>query len=83
MGFRVKRYGPASTMVVVGRLVGTFEPALVRHGAVPRAALAAVLGVAAEGVQVREVVGSDPPAKGSTVAKVRASLTDNPQPQPQ
>src|SRR5215469_14035584 len=29
MGFRVKRYGPASTMVVVGRLVGTFEPARV------------------------------------------------------
>src|SRR5512138_132921 len=29
MGFRVKRYGPLSTIVVVGRLVGTFEPALV------------------------------------------------------
>src|SRR5215470_9946821 len=29
MGLRVKRYGPLSTMVVVGRLVGTFEPALV------------------------------------------------------
>src|SRR5215831_14555614 len=27
MGLRVKRYGPLSTMVVVGRLVGTFEPA--------------------------------------------------------
>src|SRR5262249_12610886 len=26
MGLRVKRYGPLSTMVVVGRLVGTFEP---------------------------------------------------------
>src|SRR6266481_1054388 len=25
MGLRVKRYGPLSTMVVVGRLVGTFE----------------------------------------------------------
>src|SRR5215831_17428388 len=29
MGLRVKRYGPLSTMVVVGRLVGTSEPALV------------------------------------------------------
>src|SRR6516165_4972323 len=29
MGLRVKRYGPRSTMVVVGRLVGTFEPARV------------------------------------------------------
>src|SRR5262249_47141696 len=29
MGLRVKRYGPFSTMAVVGRLVGTFEPALV------------------------------------------------------
>src|ERR671935_247313 len=29
MGLREKRYGPLSTMVVVGRLVGTFEPALV------------------------------------------------------
>ena len=29
MGLRVKRYGPLSTMVVVGRLVGTFEPVLV------------------------------------------------------
>src|SRR5215468_9688644 len=29
MGLRVKRYGPLSTMVMVGRLVGTFEPALV------------------------------------------------------
>jgi hypothetical protein len=29
MGLRVKRYGPLSTMVVVGRLVGTFDPALV------------------------------------------------------
>ena len=28
MGLRVKRYGPCSTMVVVGRLVGMFEPAL-------------------------------------------------------
>src|SRR5215510_13703563 len=29
MGLRVKRYGTLLTMVVVGRLVGTFEPALV------------------------------------------------------
>src|SRR6516165_1433723 len=29
MGLRVKRYGPLATMVVVGRLVGTFEPAQV------------------------------------------------------
>src|SRR5258708_39354344 len=28
MGLRVERYGPLSTMVVVGRLVGTFEAAL-------------------------------------------------------
>src|SRR5215468_1814728 len=27
MGLRIKRYGPLSTMVVVGRLVGTCEPA--------------------------------------------------------
>src|SRR5215469_2150 len=29
MGLRVKRDGPLSTMVVVGRVVGTLEPALV------------------------------------------------------
>src|SRR5215469_1103188 len=29
MGLRVTRYGPLSTIVVVGKLVGTFEPALV------------------------------------------------------
>src|SRR5262249_7283975 len=29
MGLRVKRYGPLSAMAVVGRLVGTFKPALV------------------------------------------------------
>src|SRR5215468_8914732 len=29
MGLRVKRYGPLSTMEVVGRLVGTFESAVV------------------------------------------------------
>src|SRR5437868_2299370 len=29
MGLRVKRYGPTSTMVVVGRLVGTLVPARV------------------------------------------------------
>src|SRR5215467_11626198 len=29
MGLRVKRYGPLSTMVVVGRAVRTFEPARV------------------------------------------------------
>ena len=88
------RKNPLTSVVSIIRVWGvlnTYRPpgqtrwskALVRHGANPRAALAAVLGVAAEGVQVREVVGSDPPAKGSTVAKVRASLTDNPQPQPQ
>src|SRR6516162_4582545 len=32
MGLRGKRYGPLSTMVVVGRLVGTFEPALAGCG---------------------------------------------------
>ena len=88
------RKNPLTSVVSIIRVWGvlnTYRPpgqtrwsrALVRHGADPRAALAAVLGVAAEGVQVREVVGSDPPAKGSTVPKVRASLTDNPQPQPQ
>ena len=55
---------------------------MVRPGADPRVALAEVLGVAAEDVQMREAVGSGSPARAGTVLKVRASLTDNPNPSP-
>ena len=54
-----------------------WSKALVRHGADPRIALAAVLGVAAEDIQVREASGSDPPAKASTVPRARPN---NPSP---
>ena len=40
-----------------------WSKALVRHVADPRTALAAVLGVAAEDIQVREAAGSEPPLR--------------------
>jgi hypothetical protein len=46
---------------------GPWSKALVRQGADPRMALAAVLGLAAEDIQVREAAGSERPAKANTV----------------
>jgi hypothetical protein len=42
----------------------SWSRALVRHRADPRLALAAVLGVAADDIQMRERGGSEPPVKG-------------------
>jgi hypothetical protein len=60
----------------------SWSKALVRHGADPRLALAGVMGVAADDIHVNEAAGSEPPARAGTVPKVRASLTDNPNPSP-
>jgi len=59
-----------------------WSKALVRRGADPRTALAKVVGVAAEDIQVKEAAGSGSPARAGTVLKVRASLTDNPNASP-
>ena len=56
----------------------SWSKALVRHGADPRVALAVVLGVAAEDIQVREDAGSEPPSKASTAPSPRP--TSNPSP---
>jgi hypothetical protein len=48
-----------------------WSKALVRRGADPRLALAAVLEVAAEDIDVRQVAGSEPPAKANTAPRPR------------
>jgi hypothetical protein len=50
----------------------------VRHGADPRVALAGILGVAAEDIQVRETPGSEPAAKANTVPSPRPTNFPNP-----
>ena len=52
---------------------GPWSKALVRQGADPRMALAAVLGMAAEDIQVREPAASDLPAKANTAPTVRSN----------
>jgi hypothetical protein len=49
----------------------SWSKALVRHGADPRAALAAVLGVPAGKIRVRVGAGSEPLARASTVPRLR------------
>lgn len=56
--------------------------ALVRHGADPRAALGAVLGMAAEDIQVREGAGPEPPATANTVPSPRPTENPNPNTDP-
>jgi hypothetical protein len=56
----------------------SWSKAVVRHGADPRLALAAVLGLAAEDILVRDATGSDPPAKAYTAPSPRP--TSNPSP---
>ena len=56
---------------------GKWSKALVRHGADPRMALAAVLEIAAEDVQVREAAGPDLPVTANTAPSPRPS---NPNP---
>src|SRR6201993_1235990 len=54
-----------------------WSKALVRHGADPRMALAAVLGLADGDIQIRETAGSEPLAKASMVRP-----TNDPSPNP-
>jgi hypothetical protein len=61
-------------MIRVWGVLNTYRPpgqtswskALVRHRVDPRVAIAAVLGLVAEGIQVREVAGSEPVVKATT-----------------
>jgi hypothetical protein len=52
--------------------------ALVRHGAVPRTAIAAVLGVAAGNIQVRKTAASEPFVNASTVPTVHPTTDPSP-----
>ena len=83
------RKNPLNHIVSIIRLWGvlnTYRPpgqtrwskALVRHGANPQMALAAVLGIAAEDIQVREAAGSNLPVTASTAPSPRP--TRNPSP---
>jgi hypothetical protein len=62
-------------MIRVWGVLNTYRPpgqtswsrALVRHRIDPRFAIAAVLGLAVEDIQVREVAGSESAVKASTV----------------
>jgi hypothetical protein len=56
--------------------------ALVRHGADPRMALAAVLKVAAEDIQVRETAGPEPPSKANTAPSPRPTKNPSPNTEP-
>ena len=55
-----------------------WSSALVRHGADPRMALAAVLGLAAEDIQVREGAGSEPPVTANTAPSRRPTRKPSP-----
>jgi hypothetical protein len=58
---------------------GKWSKALIRHGADPRVALAAVLGVTAEDIRVRkETAGSEPAASANTVPSPRSTSNPNP-----
>jgi hypothetical protein len=56
----------------------SWSKALVRHGADARVALAAVLGVGAEDIAVRESCGSDGAAKANTVPTTAPSNPSTP-----
>jgi len=85
---RKNRLNPSISLIRLWAVFVEYKPkwqrrwctALVRHGADPRIALAAVLGVTAGDIQIREAASSEPPARAGTVPKVRPSLTDNPNP---
>jgi hypothetical protein len=76
-----------SSLIRVWGVLKTYRPpgqtswsrALVRHGADPRMALAAVLGIAAGDIQVREVAGREPTATASTAPR---PSPNNPNPRP-
>ena len=87
---RKNRLNPCISLIRLWAVFVDYKPkrqrrwskALVRHGADPRSALAAVLGMGAEDIQVREPAGSEPPAKAITVPKVRPTNDPNPIPTP-
>jgi hypothetical protein len=59
---------------------GRWSRALVRHGADPRMALAAVLGLAADGIRVRESAGPAAPATASAIPTVHPTKDPSPNP---
>jgi hypothetical protein len=66
--------GFGGSLTLIARPTRTsWSKALVRHGADPGAALAGVLAVPAEDIQVREGAGLDPAAKANTAPRVRPS----------
>ena len=83
------RKNPLNSLLSIIRVWGvlnTYRPpgqtswskAVVRHGADPRTALAVVLGVAAEDIQVREPAGPEPAASANTAPSPRPTRSPNP-----
>jgi hypothetical protein len=83
---RKNRLNPSISIIRLWAVFVEYKPkrqrrwsrALVRHGADPRVPLGAVLGVAAEDIQVREATGPEPPSNASTAPTRRP--TSNPSP---
>jgi hypothetical protein len=83
---RKNRLNPFTSIIRLWAVFVDYKPkrqrrwskALVRHGADPRIALAAVLGVAADDIQVREAARPEPPSNANTAPNPRP--TSNPSP---
>src|SRR3981189_3467545 len=73
MGLRVKRYGPLSTMVVVGGLVGTFEPALVMVPMAQAASASAKANTRAPSQPAGRSAGSN--GKGASQSRASPAMT--------
>ena len=74
----MKRYGPLSTMVVVGRLVGTFEPALVIVKMAQATSASARTNTAAPSQPAGRSTGRN--AKGTSQWSASPAMTANPHP---
>src|SRR6266487_2338101 len=69
MGLRVKRYGPISTIVVVGKLVGTFEPARVMVAIAQATSASARANTVAPSQRAGSIAG----ANGKGISQLSAS----------
>src|SRR5215470_12737530 len=86
---RKNRLNPSISIIRLWAVFVDYKPrrqrrwskALVRHGADPHNALAAVLRVAPEDIQVREAAEPEPPAKANTAPRPRPS-SPNPNTEP-
>jgi hypothetical protein len=88
---RKNRLNPSMSIIRLWAVFVEYKPkrqrrwsrALVRHGADPRVALAGVLGLAAEDIQVREATGPDPPSNANTAPSPLPTSNPNPNTDPE